>query len=123
VSIRVLVVEDDAPVASVLERGLGLAGHSVVVAEDGTVGLTRWEEGGWDAVVLDVMLPGIDGLTVCRRRRAAGDATPVLLLTARDDEELRATAATAGSDAFMTKPFAYTELLATLERLVAARRR
>ncbi len=115
---RILVVEDDPPVAGVLERGLGLAGYSVVVAEDGVQGLARWEEGGWAVVILDVMLPGIDGIAVCARRRAAGDTTPVLLLTARDDEELRTAATSVGATAFLTKPFAYTDLLATLARII-----
>ena len=114
---RVLVVEDDPPIASVLERGLGLAGYEVESAADGPSGLARWAEGGWSAIVLDVMLPGMDGTAVCAARRAAGDQTPVLLLTARDDEELREMAHACGADAFLTKPFAYAELLATLERI------
>ncbi len=114
---RVLVVEDDRPIASVLERGLAIAGYEVTIAEDGPTGLARWADGGWSAVVLDMMLPGLDGLAVCATRRAAGDRTPVLLLTARDDERLREAASDAGADAFLTKPFAYAELLATLERI------
>lgn len=116
-SSRVLVVEDDPPVASVLERGLGLAGYTVEVADDGTTGLARWAEGGWSAVVLDMMLPGMDGLAVCAARRGAGDTTPALMLTARDDEDLREAARACGADAFLTKPFAYAELLAALERI------
>jgi two-component system OmpR family response regulator len=119
VSGRILVVEDDPPIASVLERGLGLAGYTVEVAEDGLAGLARWSEGGWSAVVLDMMLPGKDGIEVCAARRADGDITPVLLLTARDDDALRETARACGADAFLTKPFAYAELLATLERISA----
>jgi DNA-binding response OmpR family regulator len=114
---RVLVVEDDPPIASVLERGLGLAGYDVESAVDGPSGLARWAEGGWSAIVLDVMLPGMDGTAVCAARRANGDLTPVLLLTARDDDELREIARACGADAFLTKPFAYAELLATLERI------
>jgi DNA-binding response OmpR family regulator len=114
---RVLVVEDDQPIAGVLERGLSLAGYVVEVAEDGPSGLARWADGRWSAVVLDMMLPGLDGIEVCARRRAAGDRTPVLLLTARDAEQLRSSAGAAGADAFLTKPFAYADLLATLERI------
>lgn len=114
---RILVVEDDPPIASVLERGLALAGYEVEVAEHGLAGLARWTDGGWSAVVLDVMLPGMDGVGVCGARRAAGDRTPVLMLTARDDEALREAARAAGADAFLTKPFAYADLLATLERI------
>jgi two-component system OmpR family response regulator len=117
VSRRLLVIEDDPPVANVLVRGLGLAGYTVEVAEDGPSGLARWAEGGWDAIVLDLMLPGMDGLAVCAARRADGDTTPVLLLTARDDDTLRAAARAQGIDAFVTKPFAYADLLATLERI------
>lgn len=115
---RVLVVEDDPPIASVLERGLGLAGYEVEVAEDGPSGLARWAHGGWSAVILDMMLPGIDGLGVCAERRAHGDETPVVVLTARDDETLREAARVAGADAFLTKPFAYADLLATLRRVM-----
>lgn len=115
---RVLVVEDDPPIASVLERGLTIAGYEVGVAEDGPSGLARWAEGGWSAVILDMMLPGIDGIDVCAERRAQGDRTPVIVLTARDDEALRERARLAGADAFLTKPFAYAELLATLRRVI-----
>ena len=114
---RVLVVEDDPPIASVLDRGLRLAGYNVEVAEDGPSGLDRWRDGRWAAVVLDMMLPGMDGIAVCAARRAEGDATPVLLLTARDDDALRDAARDAGVDAFLTKPFAYADLLATLETI------
>jgi DNA-binding response OmpR family regulator len=115
---RVLVVEDDPPIASVLERGLAIAGYEVDVAEDGPSGLARWAEGGWSAVILDMMLPGIDGIGVCAERRAQGDETPVVVLTARDDEALREAARVAGADAFLTKPFAYADLLATLQRVM-----
>ncbi len=118
---RILVVEDDPPIRSMLERGLALAGYAVVVAEDGPLGLACWSEGGWSAIVLDVMLPGMDGLAVCAARRAQGDMTPVLLLTARDEDALREAARAAGADAFLAKPFAYSELLATLERLTGPR--
>jgi two-component system response regulator MprA len=114
---RVLVVEDDPPIASVLERGLELAGYEVEVVLDGPAGLSRWADGGWHVVVLDVMLPGMDGVAMCAARRADGDRTPVLLLTARDDERLRSGAGAAGADAFLTKPYAYADLLATLARL------
>lgn len=117
---RILVVEDDEPIASVLERGLTLAGYAVDVALDGDAGQERWAAGGYACVVLDVMLPGIDGLTLCAEMRAAGDLTPVLLLTARDDAAVRAAGATAGASALVVKPFAYDELLRVLERLSRA---
>lgn len=118
---HVLVVEDDAPIAGMLERGLALAGYIVEVAPDGPTGFARWSGGGWAAVVLDVMLPGMDGVALCAARRAEGDRTPVVLLTARDDEALRESAARAGVDAFLTKPFAYAELVATLARVTSTR--
>jgi DNA-binding response OmpR family regulator len=121
VSATVLVIEDDRPIAVVLERGLSLAGYRVEVAEDGPSGLARWSEGGWTVIVLDMMLPGMDGLAVCAARRAQGDMTPVVLLTARDDEALRVAARAAGADEFLIKPFVYGELLATLERLSGPR--
>jgi DNA-binding response OmpR family regulator len=120
---RILVVEDDEPVANVLRRGLALAGYEVTVADDGPSGVSRWAEGGWSAVVLDLMLPGMDGIEVCRDRRADGDTTPVLLLTARDDEDLRRAAIAAGADRVMTKPFAYAELLAVISVWAQARNR
>ena len=104
-----------------LERGLALAGYTVELAEDGPSELARWSEGGWSAVVLDMMLPGMDGVTMCATRRALGDVTPVMLLTARDDETLREAARAAGADAFLTKPFVYADLLVTLERLSGPR--
>jgi DNA-binding response OmpR family regulator len=82
---RLLVIEDDEPIADLLERGLRLAGYEVVIETDGQAGLERWTLGGLAAVILDVMLPGANGLDIATERRAAGDRTPVLLLTARDD--------------------------------------
>jgi DNA-binding response OmpR family regulator len=118
---RILVIEDDRPIAIVLERGLVLAGYTVELAEDGPSGLARWTEGGWSVVVLDMMLPGMDGVTLCATRRGQGDRTPVVLLTARDDEQLRGAARAAGADEFLTKPFVYADLVATLERLSGPR--
>lgn len=117
-STRILVVEDDAPIASLLERGLTLAGYQVVVAQDGPSGLACWAEGGWAAIVLDMMLPVMDGIAVCAARRGQGDTTPVVVLTARDEEVLREAARAAGADAFLTKPFAYADLLLTVERIM-----
>lgn len=118
---RILVIEDDQAVAGVLQRGLVLVGYAVAIAEDGPAGLRSWTDGVWSAIVLDVMLPGMDGVAVCAARRAAGDRTPVLLLTAREDESLRQAGLAAGADALMTKPFAYAELLATLRQIVTDR--
>jgi DNA-binding response OmpR family regulator len=111
---RVLVIEDDEPIADLLSRSLAFAGHEVETAQDGEEGLVRWSVGGFGAVILDVMLPGISGLEVCATRRLAGDATPVLLLTARDEDALRAQAIEAGASAVMLKPFVYAELVSWL---------
>jgi two-component system OmpR family response regulator len=118
---RILVIEDDAPIASLLSRGLALAGYRVEVAEDGPSGLRSWATGSWSGIILDVMLPGMDGVAVCAARRATGDTTPVLLLTARDDDSVRQAGLAAGADAVMTKPFAYAGLLLTLRRIMADR--
>ena len=118
---RLLVIEDDEPIATILERGLRLAGYDVVVEADGVGGRARWSEGGFAAVVLDVMLPGASGLELCAERRAAGDTTPVLLLTARDDDAIRRQAPEAGASLVMVKPFVYVELVAALRDLVTGR--
>jgi two-component system OmpR family response regulator len=114
---RVLVVEDDPPTASVLRRGLEEEGHAVTAAGDGATALALLERGGADVCVLDVMLPALDGFTVVARARAAGVATPILLLTARDAVPDRVEGLKRGADDYLTKPFAFAELLARLEAL------
>jgi DNA-binding response OmpR family regulator len=109
---RVLIIEDDAPISAILERGLRLAGYDVTVAVDSLEGRRRWIEGLHDAIVLDLMLPGANGLELCAERRRAGDRTPVLLLTARDDQHVRRQAIAAGASAVMGKPFMYADLVA-----------
>ncbi len=118
---RILVVEDDASVRSVLDRGLRLAGYEPAFAVDVADARLRWAEAGWDLVLLDVMLPDGDGLALLHERRADGDVTPVVLLSAREAAELRGRAEAAGVDASLAKPFAYEELLATVRRLVRPR--
>jgi DNA-binding response OmpR family regulator len=118
---RLLVIEDDEPIAMLLDRGLRLAGYDVVVETDGMGGGASWRQGGYAAVILDVMLPGANGLELCIERRAAGDRTPVLLLTARDDDALRRQALEGGASALMVKPFVYRELLDRLAELVGRR--
>jgi DNA-binding response OmpR family regulator len=115
---RVLVIEDDAPIAALLERGLRLAGHEVTVEDDSLGGHRRWIEGRHDAIILDLMLPGANGLELCAERRLAGDQTPVLLLTARDDHHVRRQAAAAGASAVMSKPFVYADLVAWVRAAV-----
>jgi two-component system OmpR family response regulator len=115
---RVLVVEDQLKMASLLRRGLLEEGHAVDVARTGDDAL--WMAGAteYDAIVLDVMLPGLDGLEVCRRLRAGGVWAPVLMLTARDAVEDRIAGLDAGADDYLPKPFAFAELLARLRALV-----
>ena len=117
----VLVVEDDEALASVLIRGLCLAGHEVELVTDGDSAERRWRSGTWDLVILDIMLPGRDGIDLCAAMRSIGDSTPVLLRTARDDPASRLAGLAAGASAYLTKPYAYAELLATLERLMDPR--
>src|SRR3954451_23531252 len=119
--VRGLVIEDDERLADVVARGLADAGHEVAVRRTGTEGLDAALAGGFDAIVLDWMLPGRDGPAVCRDLRARGNATPVLMLTARHDVADRVAGLDAGADDYLTKPFALDELLARLR--VFARRR
>src|SRR5215211_7055563 len=111
---RCLVVEDDPRVA---QRGLAEAGHQVEVAPDGTAGLARAEAGDHDLIVLDVLLPGLDGLEVCRRLRQQRVQTPILMLTARDGVPDRVRGLDAGADDYLAKPFALEELLARVRAL------
>lgn len=115
---RILVIEDDDRIAGILVRGLELKGFAVEVAEDGNSGRDAWSTGAFDIVLLDVMLPGIDGVSLCAERRAAGDTTPVLLLTARNEEELRERGLAAGANDYVSKPFAYADLIERIERLL-----
>jgi len=116
-SIRVLVVEDDRGIRGVLDRGLRLAGHEVVTAEDLAGARTSWASGRFDVVLLDVMLPDGDGIDLLAERRAAGDDTPTVLLTAREEADLHDRAEAAGATAHLAKPFQYADLLACLERV------
>jgi DNA-binding response OmpR family regulator len=120
-SARVLVIEDDAKIRAILERGLRLAGHMATLTEDLASGRERWVAGAFDLVLLDVMLPDGNGLELLAERRADGDRTPTVLLTAREESELRERAAAAGATAYLPKPFAYRELLACVERLAGGR--
>jgi two-component system response regulator MprA len=115
---RVLVVDDEPAVRQALERALAAEGHDITVAEDGRAALDRLAEERVDAVVLDVAMPRIDGLEVCRRLRTAGDRTPVLMLTARDAVDDRVAGLDAGADDYLVKPFALKELKARLRALL-----
>ena len=109
---KVLVVDDEPGVRAALQRALTLERHDVHLAEDGQQALDTLAEGTVDAIVLDVMMPRVDGLEVCRRLRAAGDRTPVLMLTARDAVDDRVDGLDAGADDYLVKPFKLPELLA-----------
>ncbi len=114
---RVLVVEDDIRMAAALRRGLRADGIVAEVAGDGETALVQARGTDFDAVVLDVVLPGIDGFETCRRLRAGGVWTPVIMLTARDAVEDRVRGLDGGADDYLTKPFSLAELLARLRAL------
>lgn len=115
---RILVVEDELRLGSLLEEELNAAQYTVDVALDGEEALEFARSAPYDAVVLDVLLPKVDGLDVCRRLRAAGSVTPILLLTARDAEEDKILGLDSGADDYLTKPFSFGELLARLRALL-----
>jgi two-component system response regulator MprA len=115
---RVLVVDDDEDIRRSLERALVLYGYVVEAAADGAQALRMLAAEAPDAVVLDVSIPGVDGIEVCRRLRSAGDPTPVLMLTARDTVGDRVSGLDAGADDYLVKPFALEELLARLRALL-----
>ncbi|MCC5576715.1 response regulator transcription factor [Microtetraspora sp. AC03309] len=117
-AMRVLLVEDEKRLAELLRSGLGEEGFAVDVAHNGREGLWMATENRYDAIVLDVMLPLVNGYTVCRRLRDAGDWTPIMMLTAKDGEYDEAEALDMGADDFVSKPFSYVVLLARLRALV-----
>lgn len=115
---RVLVVEDEEKMRDVLRRGLETAGYVVEVAADGAEGLDQAGADEFDAVLLDIKLPDMDGFEVCRRLRRAEIWTPVLMLTARGDIHDRITGLDAGADDYLVKPFAFGELLSRVRALI-----
>jgi two-component system response regulator MprA len=119
VSVKILVVDDERAVRESLKRALELEGYEIELAGDGEDALRRLEtEAQPDAVILDVLMPGADGLEVCRRLRKSGSQLPVLMLTARAEVENRVAGLDAGADDYVTKPFALAELLARLRALL-----
>jgi two-component system, OmpR family, response regulator MprA len=116
--VRVLVVDDEPAVRLALDRALRLEGYEVELAANGIEGLDRLSSAAPDVVVLDLLMPDVDGLEVCRRLRATRDRTPVLMLTARDGIDDRVTGLDAGADDYLVKPFALEELLARLRALL-----
>jgi two-component system response regulator MprA len=113
----ILVIEDEERIADFLQRGLTFEGYKVAVAADGTTGLAIARDTPPDLVILDWMLPGLDGLEVCRRLRAASQV-PILMLTAKDSVPDRVTGLDAGADDYLVKPFAFDELLARVRALL-----
>jgi two-component system, OmpR family, response regulator len=120
---RILVVEDDRHMARAVKRGLEAEGYAVDVAFEGSEGLWLARENPYDAMVLDIMLPGASGYDMCTTLRGAGDWTPILMLTAKDGEQDEARALDTGADDFLAKPFSYMVLLARLRALLRRGRR
>src|SRR5947209_7928587 len=119
--VKILVVDDERAVREALRRALELEGYEIELAADGREALSRLQENGEgqpDAVILDLLMPGVDGLEVCRRLRREGNRVPVLMLTARDEVENRVAGLDAGADDYVTKPFALEELVARVRALL-----
>jgi DNA-binding response OmpR family regulator len=115
---RILVVEDDKKIASFVAKGLKEAGYAVDVAPDGSDGLDLGLSGVYDAAVVDIMLPGLDGLTLIERLRAKKNNTPVIILSAKRTVDDRVKGLQAGGDDYLTKPFSFSELLARIQALI-----
>ncbi|MGP4000210.1 response regulator transcription factor [Streptomyces sp. 8N706] len=120
---RLLIVEDEKRLALSLAKGLTAEGFAVDVVHDGTEGLHRASEGSYDLIVLDIMLPGMNGYRVCAALRAAGDDVPILMLTAKDGEYDEAEGLDTGADDYLTKPFSYVVLVARVRALLRRRGR
>ncbi|MFD7709848.1 response regulator transcription factor [Streptomyces sp. NPDC059785] len=118
---RLLIVEDERRLAVSLARGLTAEGFAVDVVHDGRQGLRLAGEGGYDLVVLDIMLPGLNGYRVCAALRAAGHEVPILMLTAKDGEYDEAEGLDTGADDYLTKPFSYVVLVARVKALLRRR--
>jgi two-component system alkaline phosphatase synthesis response regulator PhoP len=115
---RILVVEDEPTIATGLRDDLELEGFAVEVVDDGTAALSRILEGKFDLVLLDLMLPGMDGLAVCRETRAKGRRTPIIMLTAKGQEVDKVVGLELGADDYITKPFSRRELLARVKAVL-----
>jgi DNA-binding response OmpR family regulator len=118
---RLLIVEDEKRLAVSLAKGLTAEGYAVDVVHDGIEGLHRASEGVYDLVILDIMLPGMNGYRVCAALRAAGQDVPILMLTAKDGEYDEAEGLDTGADDYLTKPFSYVVLLARVKALLRRR--
>ena len=115
---RVLIVEDDAHIAELLRMHLRDEGYAVEHAADGEQGMRMLEGGAWDALVLDLMLPGVDGLEICRRARAMARYTPIIITSARSSEVHRIVGLELGADDYLAKPFSMLELVARVKALL-----
>jgi DNA-binding response OmpR family regulator len=115
---KVLVIEDEEKIARALQRGLEQERFSAEIAPDGAAGLAAAEADEYDVIILDRMLPEMDGMEVCRSLRASGDKTPILMLTAKDQVRDRVAGLNAGADDYLVKPFAFEELLARIRALL-----
>lgn len=115
---KILVVEDDTQMATLLRRGLEAEGHEVITAIDGLFALDHFEKEVFDAAIIDVMMPRLDGFELSRIIRSRGDNTPILLLTAREAVVDRVAGLDAGADDYLTKPFSFDELYARLRAIV-----
>ncbi|WP_024802829.1 response regulator transcription factor [Nocardia sp. BMG51109] len=120
---RLLIVEDEKHLADALAKGLAAEGFAVDVVHNGTDGLHRATTDDYDLIILDIMLPGMNGYRVCGALRAAGDDTPVLMLTAKDGEYDEAEGLDTGADDYLSKPFSYVVLLARIRALLRRRTR
>jgi len=115
---RILIVEDDLSLATVLSEGLQYEGHTTLMAQDGTTGLRLAGQPGIDLIILDIMLPEVNGVEVCRRLRAQGSTLPIVMLTSRSQELDKVVGLKAGADDYLTKPFSFMELLARVEAVL-----
>ena len=115
---RILLIEDEVPIAEVIKQGLEQAGYTVAMAHDGPGGLERAREGRWGLLILDVMLPGMDGWEICRTLRDERDTTPIFMLTARDAVQDRVRGLDLGADDYLPKPFDFSELIARVQALL-----
>ncbi len=115
---RILIVEDDAPIADLMRMHLRDEGYEIEHASDGDTGLRMLERSSWDALVLDLMLPGVDGLEICKRARAMARYTPIIITSARSSEVHRILGLELGADDYLAKPFSMLELVARVRALL-----
>ena len=115
---KVLIVEDDEAMAVALHDGFSYEGYTVKVANDGMSGLKLASEGSYDLVILDVMLPKLSGLDICKRVRRSGSKVPIIMLTARGQEIDKVLGLKVGADDYVTKPFSFLELMARVEAVL-----